>query len=168
MNNALPFGGMPVVFCGDFRQLLPVVRGGRGEYNTIQTCAWWREVTMLKLHHNWRCQQPEWLQLLDDIGMGRIDSVDIPAAATRPCPTSTGHTRAGHTPTSRSRTKYWAGEAGFMGGGGSWPPGADADRASQRRTDRSLPHSRKSVARWPPRRATGSWWGRWRRSTQPR
>jgi ATP-dependent DNA helicase PIF1 len=84
MNNALPFGGMPVVFCGDFRQLLPVVRGGRGEYNTIQTCAWWREVTMLKLHHNWRCQQPEWLQLLDDIGMGRIDSVDIPAAATRP------------------------------------------------------------------------------------
>ena len=42
----------------------------------------WRE-QVLKLCHNWRCQQPEWLQLLDNIGMGRCNAIDVPAAAAR-------------------------------------------------------------------------------------
>ncbi len=83
-QNDVPFGGMPVVFCGDFRQLLPVVKGGRGEYHTIQTCAWWSATQMLKLHHNWRSQQPQWLQLLNSVGMGTIDTVEIPPESASP------------------------------------------------------------------------------------
>lgn len=83
MQCSLPFGGMPVVFLGDFRQLLPIVRGGRGEFHTIQICSWWRDAIILKLQHNWRAQHPTWLQLLDDVGMGRTDKIEIPADAQR-------------------------------------------------------------------------------------
>lgn len=79
----LPFGGMPVVFVGDFRQLLPVVPKSRGEHHTIQKCIWWKCITVLQLKHNWRCQQQEWLQLLDDVGMGRCGTIEVPAAAAR-------------------------------------------------------------------------------------
>lgn len=79
----LPFGGMPVLFLGDWRQLLPVVRRSSGEHHTIQKCIWWQSVTILKLLHNWRCQQPAWLQLLDDVGMGRIDEVRVAAVSVR-------------------------------------------------------------------------------------
>jgi hypothetical protein len=83
MRSDLPFGGMPVLFIGDWRQLLPVVKRSNGEHHTIQACKWWRDVIMLRLHHNWRCQQPEWLQLLDDVGMGRRDTVEVAAEAVR-------------------------------------------------------------------------------------
>jgi hypothetical protein len=83
LSNSLAFGGMPVVFCGDFRQLLPVIRGGRGEFHTIQTCSWWREVEILRLFHNWRCQRQEWLQLLDDVGMGRLEKIAVCGSAAR-------------------------------------------------------------------------------------
>ena len=83
LGNKMAFGGMPVVFCGDFRQLLPVVRGGRGEFHTIQTCSWWKSVTVLRLYHNWRSQRPDWLQLLDDVGMGRVEKIAVDERATR-------------------------------------------------------------------------------------
>jgi hypothetical protein len=83
LDNNKAFGGMPVVFCGDFRQLLPVVRGGRGEFHTIQTCSWWKEVAILRMYHNWRCQRKEWLDLLDNIGMGRLDKVAVDGSAAR-------------------------------------------------------------------------------------
>jgi hypothetical protein len=79
----LPFGGMPVLFIGDWRQLLPVVRRSCGEHHTIQNCIWWRAVTILRLHRNWRCQQPAWLQLLDDVGMGRINEVRVADGSVR-------------------------------------------------------------------------------------
>ena len=83
-KSDLPFGGMPVLFVGDFRQLLPVVQRSRGEHHTIQKCGWWKDVRILRLQQNWRCQQPEWLQLLDDVGMGRCDVIEVPAVAVRP------------------------------------------------------------------------------------
>ena len=83
LGNRVAFGGMPVVFCGDFRQLLPVVRGGRGDFHTIQNCSWWREVVMLKLFYNWRCQQQAWQSLLDDVGMGRLEKVAVEACSVR-------------------------------------------------------------------------------------
>lgn len=84
LENGMPFGGMPVVFCGDFRQLLPVVRRGRGDFHTIQTCSWWKEIVILRMYHNWRSQQQEWLQLLDDVGMGRCEEVVVAEEAARP------------------------------------------------------------------------------------
>ena len=80
---SLPFGGMPVVFVGDFRQLLPVIPKGRGDLHTVQRCSWWSLATMLHLRHNFRSQQVEWLQLLDDVGMGRIAGVSVPAIAAK-------------------------------------------------------------------------------------
>jgi hypothetical protein len=40
MNDTRPFGGTTVMFTGDFKQLLPVVRGGKGENHSIQRCGW--------------------------------------------------------------------------------------------------------------------------------
>jgi hypothetical protein len=79
----LPFGGMPVLFLGDWRQLLPVVRQSCGEHHTIQECKWWHTVSIHRLHRNWRCQSPEWLQLLDDVGMGRTDEVTVAVGSVR-------------------------------------------------------------------------------------
>jgi hypothetical protein len=84
MQCKLPFGGMPVLFIGDWRQLLPVVRRLSGDHHTLQRCSWWQHVRVLKLVHNWRCQDPRWMQLLDDVGMGRIDKIEIDAPAERP------------------------------------------------------------------------------------
>jgi hypothetical protein len=36
---------------------------------------------MLLLQRNWRADQVEWLQLLDDVGMGRVDRVEVPMSA---------------------------------------------------------------------------------------
>ena len=83
LQSPVPFGGMPVLFVGDWRQLLPVVPRSVGHHHTLQKCSWWHYVTLLKLHYNWRCQQPEWLQLLDDVGMGKLSSVQPVAASLR-------------------------------------------------------------------------------------
>jgi hypothetical protein len=83
MHCKLPFGGVPVLFIGDWRQLLPVVPGSTGDHHTLQKCSWWQHVTVLRLFHNWRCQHPEWMQLLDDVGMGRIAKVEVAATAVR-------------------------------------------------------------------------------------
>jgi hypothetical protein len=83
MQCKLPFGGMPVLFIGDWRQLLPVVPRLSGDHHTLQRCSWWQQVRVLKLLHNWRCQHPRWMQLLDDVGMGRINNIEIDAAAVR-------------------------------------------------------------------------------------
>jgi len=83
MQCKLPFGGMPVLFIGDWRQLLPVVPRSSGEHHTLQKCSWWQHTKVLRLFHNWRCQHPRWMQLLDDVGMGRIAKVEVDAAAVR-------------------------------------------------------------------------------------
>jgi hypothetical protein len=84
MQCKLPFGGTPVLFIGDWRQLLPVVQRIAGDHRTLQRCSWWQHVRVLKLVHNWRCQEPRWMQLLDDVGMGRTDKIEIDADSVRP------------------------------------------------------------------------------------
>lgn len=79
----LPFGGIPVLFIGDWRQLLPVVPRGAGDHHTLQKSSWWQCVRVLRLSHNWRCQDPIWMQLLDDVGMGRTHKVEVVAASVR-------------------------------------------------------------------------------------
>jgi hypothetical protein len=52
------FGGISFVFCGDFRQTLPVVRGGT-RFNEVEAClkssCLWRSVSTLSLRTNMRC-----------------------------------------------------------------------------------------------------------------
>jgi hypothetical protein len=56
-DDARPFGGITVLFAGDFRQCLPVVpKGSRGQIvaSTLKRSALWEEITLLKLEENIR------------------------------------------------------------------------------------------------------------------
>lgn len=77
-NNESPFGGITVVFGGDFQQILPVVvKGSREEIvgASLQRSYLWQQVEILKLHRNMRLEQNpsarEFSQWLLDVGHGR-------------------------------------------------------------------------------------------------
>ncbi len=79
MGNTLPFGGKCVMFMGDFKQLLPVVRYGKGHNFTMHKCHWWSQVTRLNFTKNWRAAtNPAYTQWLEDVGAGRIEDVVVP------------------------------------------------------------------------------------------
>lgn len=81
MQVQKPFGGKVIVWMGDFKQLLPVVRYGKGQNHTIQRCSWWRTACRLTFTHNWRAHDnPEYTAFLEDVGCGRIDNVTVPDA----------------------------------------------------------------------------------------
>jgi len=56
-----PFGGKAVLFSGDFRQILPVIRrGGRTEMiqNSVLLANFWHQIKLLRLTKNMRlCHQ---------------------------------------------------------------------------------------------------------------
>jgi len=59
MHNDRPFGGKVIVFCGDFRQILPVVpRGTRSNivHASINASYIWDHCQILKLTKNVRLQ----------------------------------------------------------------------------------------------------------------
>jgi hypothetical protein len=81
MQDQRPFGGKVMVWTGDFKQLLPVVRFGKGLNFNIQTCACWPGVEKITLSKNWRAaQNPTYTEFLEHVGHGRIDKVVIPDA----------------------------------------------------------------------------------------
>ena len=56
-----PFGGITVCFCGDFRQILPVVKKGtRGMIvsTSLRRSPLWQEMNVLRLRDNMRLQRP--------------------------------------------------------------------------------------------------------------
>jgi hypothetical protein len=78
-NCSLPFGGVIMIFVGDFKQLPPVVRSGRGEYETIRRCSWWASSCKHVFSTNWRAQNNESYQaLLHRIGTGEMQEVMVP------------------------------------------------------------------------------------------
>ncbi len=78
MGNDIPFGGKPVVFLGDFKQLLPVVPGSKAD-NSIKNCHWWKDCKQLQFTHNFRAHlNPQYSQFLDDVGNGRIIDIPVP------------------------------------------------------------------------------------------
>ncbi len=80
MQNNLHFGGKSVLFMGDFKQLLPVVRYGSGHNCTIQTCHWWHAIRFIHFTKNWRASSnPAFATYLEDVGNGRVDLVEPPA-----------------------------------------------------------------------------------------
>jgi PIF1-like helicase len=75
-NDQRPFGGCPVVFGGDFQQILPVVvKGSRQQIvgQCIQRSQLWEHVHVLKLKLNMRLNQDEahFAEWLLDVGHGR-------------------------------------------------------------------------------------------------
>ena len=79
MGDPRPFGGKVIVFMGDFKQLLPVVRYGRGQEHTMQVCSWWRDVTRLRFTQNWRAiSDPIFAAFLESVGSGELPEVVVP------------------------------------------------------------------------------------------
>jgi hypothetical protein len=76
-RHELPFGGKIVVFGGDFRQVLPVVRkGSRAQIvgASLQTSYLWDSMRHLKLVRNMRAQSdPSFAKYLLHIGCGTED-----------------------------------------------------------------------------------------------
>ncbi len=78
MKNSKPFGGKVIVFLGDFKQLLPVMPGVKGDV-TVKECEWWQLCRPIKFTVNWRAAfNPEFSEFLHQVGMGIIESVDVP------------------------------------------------------------------------------------------
>ena len=77
-----PFGGKAILFMGDFKQLLPVVRYGKGANHTLQQCEWWQYVKFLTFTKNWRAERnPDYVRFLEDVGHGTIEYVEVPASS---------------------------------------------------------------------------------------
>ena len=61
-DDPRPFGGLAVVFGGDFRQILPVVRRGRPEHiigASLCRSSLWKKTQVLRLHKNQRLEPTE-------------------------------------------------------------------------------------------------------------
>lgn len=74
-----PFGGKVVVFGGDFRQVLPVVRHGTKAQTinaTLQKSYLWKDIKQIKLRRNMRAQSDQWFSdFLMRIGNGTEESI---------------------------------------------------------------------------------------------
>ena len=78
-NNDKPFGGVAIVFGGDFQQILPVVvKGTREEIvgQCLQRSRLWKDIKVLKLKENMRLEnstqeEKDFAQWLLDVGHGQ-------------------------------------------------------------------------------------------------
>jgi len=78
-SNSLPFGGKVVIFVGDFKQLPPVVKKGKGEFATLRKCSWWSTSHMLHFTKNFRAlNNQNFINELEQIGNGDVMDVFIP------------------------------------------------------------------------------------------
>jgi hypothetical protein len=78
-NDTRPFGGKTIMFTGDFKQLLPVVRGGKGDNITIKRCSWWPHVRKITFLQNFRAGQDiEFAMMLEAVGAGVMAEVVVP------------------------------------------------------------------------------------------
>ena len=79
-SHQQPFGGKKMIFVGDFKQLPPVVRRGKGEYATIHRCRWWNSAAKITFTKNWRAQHDaNYTAMLEAVGSGSTMNVQVPA-----------------------------------------------------------------------------------------
>ncbi|XP_050065995.1 uncharacterized protein LOC126555074 [Aphis gossypii] len=80
MGSELPFGGKPVLFASDFRQILPVVRRGtRSDIvrSSIKYNSLWRDLEQLSLTRNMRADNDvDFATWLLQLGSGQLPAVD--------------------------------------------------------------------------------------------
>lgn len=95
-DDPRPFGGLTVVFGGDFRQILPVVRRGSPERiigASICRSSLWKKVQVLRLHQNQRLEPTQdsahftsWLLKIGSGGRERNNMIAIPPSMVASCP----------------------------------------------------------------------------------
>ena len=79
MQNDQLFGGKVVVFCGDFRQLPPVVKHGKGEFYSLLNRDWFVSVQRAIFTQNFRLMNDEsYDHMLQRVGDGIVDQIEIP------------------------------------------------------------------------------------------
>ncbi|XP_073154036.1 uncharacterized protein [Henckelia pumila] len=76
MDNPLPFGGKTMIFGGDFRKVLPVVKRGSMRDQIISRSSFWNSVKILHLLQNMKSAQDiEFSQFILRVGDGLKDHV---------------------------------------------------------------------------------------------
>jgi hypothetical protein len=79
-NDSL-FGGIVVVVLGDFRQLTPVIRAGRGEDYSVLHEEWFKSSSKWQFTRNFRTRDQSFQHYLCDIGDGHLDDVQVPQSS---------------------------------------------------------------------------------------
>jgi ATP-dependent exoDNAse (exonuclease V) alpha subunit len=71
-----PFGGLQVIFCGDFFQLPPVSRGGEPEASFAYESKVWQDLDLkiCYLEEQWRQKDQAYLKLLNAIRSGEMET----------------------------------------------------------------------------------------------
>ena len=83
MDNDLKFGGKVIGLLGDFRQLTPIVKGGRGDLHSALLADWFDQIPILEFTFNFRSGNDDcFKQFLSDVGNEKIDQIDIPIDST--------------------------------------------------------------------------------------
>ena len=73
LNNSNPFGGLKVIFCGDFRQLLPVKKFASPTQIIAECCKYskiWEHVYIYRLTTNMRTTDLNWSKFILRVGDG--------------------------------------------------------------------------------------------------
>jgi hypothetical protein len=92
-GNSQPFGGIPTILSGDFRQILPVVKNGTRSNivnATLKKSPLWTQTDVLKLHTNMRALQTkdhnaqQFSNFLMEIGDGRYKIQEQPDTISLP------------------------------------------------------------------------------------
>jgi hypothetical protein len=78
-SNLVPFGGKVMVFVGDFKQLPPVIKHGKGEHATLRKCSWWSQARKILFTKNFRAlNNASFINELEAVGNGDVDEVIVP------------------------------------------------------------------------------------------
>jgi hypothetical protein len=94
MDNTAPFGGCLIVFGGDFRQVLPIIRGASRSVivsQCLNKASFWPQVQSMRLHTNMRVQQAldsndsdlaaelqQFAEYLLQVGQGTVPTLRLP------------------------------------------------------------------------------------------
>ena len=79
LDDSKPFGGIKVIFCGDFRQLLPVKKFASPSQIIAECCKYsriWEHVKIFRLKTNMRTSDLKWSRFLLTVGNGKANDAE--------------------------------------------------------------------------------------------